>query len=54
MAGDGGCGQLLRIEDATGLPAAIPGYVHPADFNGPRTGADSGAKRLFVPVENDG
>ena len=26
-------GRLLRVEDAAGLPAPIPGYVHPADFD---------------------
>ena len=51
---DGRSSEFLRVEDAAGLPATISRHVHPADFNGPQTGADGGAKRLLVTVENDG
>ena len=46
--------QLLRVEWAGSEPETISVQVHPDDLNGAKTGADGGAKRLLVPVENDG
>jgi len=51
---DGGNGQLLRVEYATGKPAAVTAHVAPDHFDGSEASAQGGANRQFLPVEHDG
>lgn len=47
-------GQLLRVEHSAGEPRAISAHVGSYDLHRAKAGADRGAKRALVFVENDG
>ena len=51
---DGGNGQLLRVENATGEPAAISAHVAPDHLYGAEAGTQRCANWQFIPVEGDG
>jgi hypothetical protein len=47
-------GELPRVVNAAGEPAAISTRIAPLYLYGAEACADGGAKRMLVPIEDDG